>query len=188
MSNAIDPASRGALSKNPKNVKTFMVKIEEHFQGSFKGNANILMTKIMQVKYDVCDSVWEHILKMIDMSNKMNDLECPLSNPYVIHYVTMSLPLVFGRLIIIQVTRSRLWLNLLQNWAKKRKGWWSIMTEILLLPSKVIILVMINPVESFLARKGRGKSHMNLPKKLPKKMPLMKRMVPSASIVRNMGT
>jgi hypothetical protein len=54
------------------------------------------MTKTMQAKYDGRGSVREHILKMIGMSNKLKDLECPLSDPYVIHYVMMSLPPVFG--------------------------------------------------------------------------------------------
>jgi hypothetical protein len=54
------------------------------------------MTKTMQAKYDGRGSVREHILKMIGMSNKLKDLECPLSDPYVIHYVMMSLTPVFG--------------------------------------------------------------------------------------------
>jgi hypothetical protein len=33
---------------------------------------------------------------MIDMSNKLKDFECPLPEPYVIHYVMMSLPPCFG--------------------------------------------------------------------------------------------
>jgi hypothetical protein len=51
MDNAIDPA-RGALTKTAKNAKTFMAKIEKHFKGSSKANASILMSKLMQAKYD----------------------------------------------------------------------------------------------------------------------------------------
>jgi hypothetical protein len=69
-----------------------MAKIEEHFQGSSKANARILMSKMMQAMYDGCGNVREHILKMIDMPNKLKDLECPLLNTYVIHYIMMSLP------------------------------------------------------------------------------------------------
>jgi hypothetical protein len=43
-------------------------------------------------------------------------------------------------------------------------------------------------VESFLIRKGRGKSLMTPQKKLLRKMLLMRRKVPSACIERNMGT
>jgi hypothetical protein len=74
---------------------TFMDKTEEHFQGSSKANTSILMTKMMHTKYDRRGSVREHILKMIDMSNKLKDLEMPIPDPYVIHYILMSLPSIF---------------------------------------------------------------------------------------------
>jgi hypothetical protein len=96
MDNAIDPAIRGALPKTADNAKTSMAKIEEHFKGSSKANASILMSKLMQVKYDGRGNLREHVLKMIDMSNKLKDLECPLPEPYVVHYIMMSLPSYFG--------------------------------------------------------------------------------------------
>jgi hypothetical protein len=52
--NVIDPAIRGALPKTADNAKNFMAKIEEHFKDSSKANANILMRKLMQTKYDGC--------------------------------------------------------------------------------------------------------------------------------------
>jgi hypothetical protein len=72
-----------------------LAKIEEHFQGSSKANASLLMTKMMHAKYDGCGSVREHILQMIDVSNKLKDLEMPLPNPYVIHYILLSWPSIF---------------------------------------------------------------------------------------------
>jgi hypothetical protein len=93
--NAIDPAIRGALSKTAENANTFMAKIEEYFKGSSKANASIPMSKLMQAKYDGCGNVREHVLKMIDMSNKLKNLEYPLSEPYVVHYIMMSLPSCF---------------------------------------------------------------------------------------------
>jgi hypothetical protein len=70
MDNVIDPVIRGALPKTVGNAKTFMAKIEEHFKGSSKANASILMRKLMQARYDERGNVREHVLKMIDMSNK----------------------------------------------------------------------------------------------------------------------
>jgi hypothetical protein len=57
MDNVIDPAIKGALPKNLENAKTFMAKIEKHFQGYSKANASILMTKMIQSKYDGRGSV-----------------------------------------------------------------------------------------------------------------------------------
>jgi hypothetical protein len=95
MDNAIDPAIKGALPKTVENAKTFMAKIEEHFQGSCKANTSILMRKLMQPKYDGRGNVSEHVLIMIGMSNKLKDLKCPLPEPYVVHYIMMSLPPCF---------------------------------------------------------------------------------------------
>jgi hypothetical protein len=53
------------------------------------------MTKMMHAKYDGCRSVREHILKMINMSNKLKDLDMPLPDHYVIYYILLSLPSIF---------------------------------------------------------------------------------------------
>jgi hypothetical protein len=95
MDHSIDATIRGSLPKTPASAKAFMTKIEEHFQGSSKANGSMLMTKMMHAKYDGRRSVHEHILTMIDMSNKLNDLEMPLPDPYVIHYILLSLPSIF---------------------------------------------------------------------------------------------
>jgi hypothetical protein len=61
MDNAINPVIRGALSKTVENAKIFMAKIEEHFQGSSKASANILMSKMMHAMYNgmvMCESTF----------------------------------------------------------------------------------------------------------------------------------
>jgi hypothetical protein len=95
MNHTIDPVIRGALLKTASSAKEFMDKIEEHFQGSSKANARILMTKMMNAKYTGQESVREHIMKLIDMSNKLKDLEMPLSEPYHVHYIILSLSTIF---------------------------------------------------------------------------------------------
>jgi hypothetical protein len=95
MDHSIDVAIRGSLPKTPISAKTFMAKIEEYFQGSSKANASMLLTKMMNAKYEGHGSVREHILKMIDMSNKLKDPEMPLPDPYVIHYILLSQPSIF---------------------------------------------------------------------------------------------
>jgi hypothetical protein len=109
MDNAIDPAIRGDLPKAAENAKTFMTKMEEHFKGSSKANANIFMSKLMQTKYDGHGNVREHVLKMIDMSNKLKDLECPLPEPCVAHYIMMSLPSYFGNFKINYISSDKKW-------------------------------------------------------------------------------
>jgi hypothetical protein len=47
-----------------------MTKMKEHFQGSSKTNASMLMTKMINAKYTGQGSVREHIMTFIDMSTK----------------------------------------------------------------------------------------------------------------------
>jgi hypothetical protein len=56
-----------------------------------------------------CGNVREHVLKMIDMSNKLKDLECHLHEPYVIHYIMMSLPPHFGNFKINYDSSDKMW-------------------------------------------------------------------------------
>jgi hypothetical protein len=109
MDHCIDTVIRVALPKSPKSAKDFMTKIEEHFQGSFKSNASMLMTKMMHAKYDGRGSVREHILKTIDMPNKLKDLEMPLPEPYVFHYILLSLPSIFENFKINYNDRDKKW-------------------------------------------------------------------------------
>jgi hypothetical protein len=96
MDHTIDPAIKGALPKTPSNAKKFIVKIVEYFQGSFKANASMLMNKIMNAKCMGLGSVREHMMKLIDMSNKLKDLEMPLPKSYLVYYIMLSLPSVFN--------------------------------------------------------------------------------------------
>jgi hypothetical protein len=50
MNHSINTAIRGSLPKTPTSAKAFMAKIEEYFQGSYKANASMLMTKMMHTK------------------------------------------------------------------------------------------------------------------------------------------
>jgi hypothetical protein len=123
MDNVIDHAIRGALPKTVDKAKTFMAKIEEHFKGSSKANTSILMSKLMQAKYDEHENVREHVLKMIDMSNKLKDLECPLPKPYVINYIMMSLPSYFGNFKINYNSSDKKWTTteLIANLSQEEK-------------------------------------------------------------------
>jgi hypothetical protein len=168
MENAIDPIIRGALPETADNAKTLMAKIEEHFKGSSKANASILMSKLMQAMYDGRGNVREHILKMIDMSNKLKDLECPLPEPYVIHYIMMSLPSYFRNFKINYNSSDKKWTttepiaNLSQEEERLRTE-----NDRYLVNFRTV-LVMGSLVESFLTKKGRGKKPYEPPKEASK--------------------
>jgi hypothetical protein len=115
----INPTIRGALPKTPS-AKEFMTKIEEHFESSSKANASMLMTKMMNAKYTGQGSVREHIMKLIDTSNKLKDLEMPLHEPYLVHYIMLSLPTVFDNFKINYNGSDKKW-NLTELIAKYKQ-------------------------------------------------------------------
>jgi hypothetical protein len=94
-----------------------MAKIEEHFQGSSKANASMLMNKMMNAKYAGQEGVREHIMKLVDMSNNLKDLEMPLSEPYLVHYIMLSLATVFENFKIKYNGSDKKW-NLIELIAK----------------------------------------------------------------------
>jgi hypothetical protein len=59
----------------------------------------------------------EHIMKLIDMSNKSKDLEMPLPEPYLVHYIMLSLPTIFDNFKINYKGSDKQW-NLLELIAK----------------------------------------------------------------------
>ncbi|RLM57698.1 uncharacterized protein C2845_PM18G03990 [Panicum miliaceum] len=89
MNMTINPSIRGALDKEPKNAKDFMDKIESYFKGSDKANASTLLSQIVKAKYNGQGSVREHIMGMVNMRDKLRDLDCPLNDAALLHHVMM---------------------------------------------------------------------------------------------------
>ena len=92
---AISPTIRLALEKEPKSAKSFMTSIEEYFKGSTKFNASNLLSQLMSAKYNGQGNVREHIMGMVDIRDKLKDLDCPLNDATMLHHVMISLPPVF---------------------------------------------------------------------------------------------
>jgi len=91
----ISPTIRGALEKEPNSAKSFMTSIEEYFKGSTKSNASTLLSQLMSAKYNGQGNVREHIMGMVDIRDKLKDLDCPLNDATLLHHVMISLPPVF---------------------------------------------------------------------------------------------
>ena len=88
----ISPTIKGALEKEPKSAKSFMTSIEEYFKGSTKSNASTLLSQLMSAKYNGQGNVREHIMGMVDIRDKLKDMDCPLNDATLLHHVMISLP------------------------------------------------------------------------------------------------
>jgi hypothetical protein len=130
--------------------------------------------------------VHEHVLKMIDMSNKLKDLEFPLPKPYVIHYIMMSLPSCFGNFKSNYNSSDKKWITtkLIANLSQEEERLRTKNGGHIVNFAKGSSSGHGKSSGKISHQKGKGKSLMT-PRK---KMPRMRRKAPSASIVRNMRT
>lgn len=77
------------------NAKTFLASESERCAISGKAESSQLMDAFINMKYDRISGVRQHIMKMITIANKLSDLECPLTNKFIIHHAMNSLPSKF---------------------------------------------------------------------------------------------
>lgn len=91
MKRAMSAAIRGGIPTCEK-AKDFLEVVEAKFKKSDKAETRNLMTKLTTLKYDGTDSVREHIMRMIDVSPKLKDLEVPIDDNFLVHMALNSLP------------------------------------------------------------------------------------------------
>ena len=61
------------------------------------------------MKYDGVGSVREHILKMVDLAQKLKDLEVPMTDQFLVHMALNSLPPKYGQLRVSYNTQKDKW-------------------------------------------------------------------------------
>jgi hypothetical protein len=127
---------------------------------------------------------------MISMSNKLKDLGCPLREPYVIHYVMMSLLTVFENFKINYNSSDKKWTTteLIVNLSQEEERLRAKNNKHLVDFAKGSSYDHEKSGGKFSHQKGKGKSLMTSQRKLLRKMLLMERKVLSDFIVRNMDT
>ena len=91
----ISPTIRGALEKEPKNAKAFMKEIEEYFKGSTTANTSTLLSQLVSSKYKGQGSVREHIMGIVNIRDKLIELDCPHNDATLLHHIMISLLPVF---------------------------------------------------------------------------------------------
>ncbi|KAJ1440443.1 Zinc finger, CCHC-type superfamily [Sesbania bispinosa] len=81
-----------------ENAKTFLPSIGERYAVSAKAEAGQLMDNFINMKYDEIGGVRQYIMKMVTLSNKLIDLECPVADKFLVHHALYSLPSKFDAL------------------------------------------------------------------------------------------
>ncbi|KAF8378404.1 hypothetical protein HHK36_029743 [Tetracentron sinense] len=87
----------GAIPDND-NAKNFLDAIGQRFVESDKAETGDLMDRLMSMKYDGSSGVREYIMKMINISSKLEALKIPIAEPFLVYHVLNSLPSQFNQL------------------------------------------------------------------------------------------
>lgn len=81
---------RGGIPNND-NAKAFLEAVGAKFKESQKVETTFLMNALTTSRYDDSSGVREHIMKMIDVASKLNELEVPISDPILVNMAINSL-------------------------------------------------------------------------------------------------
>jgi hypothetical protein len=91
---SIKEAIRGGIS-DCETAKECLKKVESQFTGSSKTYASTIIKKLVTEKYSFGSGVWEHILKMSNMTSKLKTMDIGLKDEFLVHLVRSSLPKEF---------------------------------------------------------------------------------------------
>lgn len=108
MKRAMSATIRGGIPTCEK-AKDFLEAVEAKFKESDKAETGNLMTKLTTLKYDGTGSVREHIMRMIDVSQKLKDLEVPIDDNFLVHMALNSLPPKYAQIKVSYNTQKDKW-------------------------------------------------------------------------------
>ncbi|KAB2599251.1 hypothetical protein D8674_009522 [Pyrus ussuriensis x Pyrus communis] len=83
MQNVMEEHIRGGISSCDI-AKDYIAKIEEKFNRSDKAEVDASLSTLINNKHDRSSSVCEHLLKMVNISNKLNAMEIGITKQFMI--------------------------------------------------------------------------------------------------------
>ncbi|XP_068340490.1 uncharacterized protein [Pyrus communis] len=108
MKRAMGETVMGGITACDK-AKEFLDAVSAKFKESEKAEMGDLMTTLTTLKLDENKSVREHILKLVETTAKLKDLEVLVDDAFIIHMVLNSLPPKFDQLKTFYDTQKEKW-------------------------------------------------------------------------------
>lgn len=72
-------------------AKDYMARIEKKFKRSDKVETGVYLSELINAKNNGVGSVKEHLLKLVNFSNKLNTIDIGITNQFLVHMVLFSL-------------------------------------------------------------------------------------------------
>ncbi|XP_050157497.1 uncharacterized protein LOC126631403 [Malus sylvestris] len=84
-----------------ENAKKILESVSAKFKEYEKVETGDLMSKLTTMKYDGVGGIRECLLSMVDVATKLNSLQIPIIDSYLVHLVLNSLPSKYDQLKVI---------------------------------------------------------------------------------------
>nr|XP_009762197.1 PREDICTED: uncharacterized protein LOC104214242 [Nicotiana sylvestris]XP_016458403.1 PREDICTED: uncharacterized protein LOC107782086 [Nicotiana tabacum] len=97
MKRSISDHIKGAIKDNG-NAKDFLSAIGQKFLESDKAEIVSLINSLSTIKYDLVGNVRDHIMKLVNIATKLNNLGVTITDDFLVHQSLMSLPEQFNQL------------------------------------------------------------------------------------------
>ncbi|XP_061998804.1 uncharacterized protein LOC133716074 isoform X2 [Rosa rugosa] len=88
---------KGSIADQPT-AREFLDSIAEKFTQNAKAETAVLLDSLTTMKYNGTVGMREHIMKLIDTTSKLKDLDMPLDDQFIVHQALNSLPSQFNQL------------------------------------------------------------------------------------------
>ena len=88
---------RGSVPEK-ETASEYMEAIAQKFKENEKAEVSQLLDKLIGMKFNPSKSVREHIMRMIEITSSLNDLNMPFSADFVVHQSLRTLPTSFNQL------------------------------------------------------------------------------------------
>ncbi|CAN6687452.1 unnamed protein product [Malus baccata var. baccata] len=108
MQNAMEAHIKGGISSCDL-AKDYMARIEEKFKRSDKAEVGASLSAFINSKHYGSSSVREHLLKMVNISNKLNAMEIGITNQFLVHMALYSLSGEYDQIKVNYNTQKETW-------------------------------------------------------------------------------
>ncbi|XP_048439906.1 uncharacterized protein LOC125477104 [Pyrus x bretschneideri] len=90
-------------------AKQYIAKIEEKYKRSNKAETGVYLSDLINAKFDGNGSVREHLLKLVNLSNKLNAMDVAIADQFLVHLALYSLPNEYEQLKVSYNTQKQTW-------------------------------------------------------------------------------
>ncbi|XP_070681347.1 uncharacterized protein [Malus domestica] len=108
MQNAMEDHIRGGISSCDL-AKDYMEKIEEKFKRFDKVETRMYLLELINAKYDGVGSVKEHLLKLVNLSNKLNAMDIGITYQFLVHMALFSQSNDYKQIEVSYNTQNETW-------------------------------------------------------------------------------